>query len=169
MELTKYMKPLNLSSWDTMFNLDGYATWNGMRNPQITSYDQLFRNGIYESYTSTMLAEMSFNNGTKLMAIDGVSFIPDVIKKIIGGVNVLKKFQIDAPFVVMISIYGVKDAVIYSKTHFNWSRPFLGNEIYLPPAILPESEKDIYKTLKPYFDIIWQSVSENQSPEISYL
>lgn len=105
--LTKFMRPMNLSGWDEMYNVDGYATWSGMGKPKITSYDQLFRNGIYEVYTSTLFSE----------------------RDVVG-----------------------------------WGRPFLTDEIYLPPAIIPTYEADIYNLLKPTFDIIWQSVSENQSP-----
>jgi len=61
MGLLGLMKPMNLTGWDTMYNVDGFATWSGMHQPKITSYDQLCRNGVYEVYTSTMFAERSLN------------------------------------------------------------------------------------------------------------
>lgn len=160
--LSKFMRPINLSGWDEMYNVDGFATWSGMINPKIISYDQLFRNGIYEVYTSTLFSERALTTGGKITCMYGLPFIPDVLKKIDDGLIVLKKFQIEPPFIISLSLLGVKGAVIYSTT--SWSRPFFVDEIYLPPIIIPTFEADIYSLLKPIFDIIWQAVSENQSP-----
>jgi len=162
MGLSKFMRPMNLSGWDEMYNVDGFATWSGMNNPKIISYDQLFRNGIYEVYTSTLFGERDLTTGGKIICMYGQPFIPDVLKKVQEGLIVLKKFQIEPPFIISLSMIGMKGAVIYSTT--SWGRPFLVDEIYLPPTIIPTFEADIYSLLRPIFDIIWQAVSENQSP-----
>jgi hypothetical protein len=133
-----------------------------MGKPKITSYDQLFRNGIYEVYTSTLFSERALVDGRKIVCMYGYPFIPDVLKKITVALAVLKRYQIEPPFIVSISMLGIQGSVIYATT--SWGRPFLTDEIYLPPTIIPTYEADIYNLLKPTFDIIWQSVSENQSP-----
>ena len=164
MGITTKMMPMNLSGCDTMYNIDGFATWNGMGKPQITSYVQLFRNGIYEIYTSDLFEQRPIK-GKTLLCMYGENFIPEVLKKIDGGLAVLKSFQVESPFIISISLVGMKGGVIFSTP--KWGRPFLVDEIYLPPIIIPTYETDIYKQLKSNFDIIWQAAGENQSPTYS--
>ncbi len=165
MGLANIMKPMNLSGWDTMFNIDGFATWSGMGYDEIISYDQLFRNGIYEVYTSKLFEEQTmFRTDQTKLCLDGLNFIPEVIKKINDGLTVLNKFQVEPPFIISISMLGIKDCLIYPNQNHDFGRPFLIDEIYLPPTLIPTFESDIYKQLKPTFDIIWQAVANSQSP-----
>lgn len=162
MGLSTIMKPMNLRGWDTMFNVDGFATWSGMGHPQITSYDQLFRNGIYEIYTSTLFDERQLPDGRSILCMYGLPFIPEVLQKINDAFAVLKKFKIEPPFIISISMFGMRGGVIYSTS--SWGQPFMVDEIYFPATVIPTYEADLYRQLKPTFDIIWQSVAENQSP-----
>jgi hypothetical protein len=162
MGLTTIMRPMKIPGWEVMFNVDGFATWSGMSSPRVISYDQLFRNGIYEVYTSTLFEHTSLTNGGTQLRMYGPPFIPDVLQKIKDGLTVLKKFQIEPPFIIGMSMFGMQGGVIFSTQ--SWGRQFLVNEINLPPIVIPSYETDIYKQLKPTFDIIWQAVSENQSP-----
>lgn len=166
MDLTQIMRPIHLDAWDTMFNIDGFATWSGMNHSEIISYDQLFRNGIYEVYTSDLFEKFTLilRNNQEQLRLSGSSFIPLVLRKIKDGLTVLNKFQVEPPFIIAISMLGVKGGVIFSSQTRGWSRPFLIDEVYLPPILIPTFEADIYKLLKPTFDIIWQAVAESQSP-----
>lgn len=169
MKLSQLMKPMKVSGWDTMFNVDGFATWSNIRTPQIICYDQLFRNGIYEVYTSILFEEKDLNNGKTIAVMYGDTFIPEVVKKIQDSLEVLNKFEIEPPFLISITMLGMQGAVIYSYNGYSWGRPFLVNEIYLPQIVMPAYEANIYNLLRPIFDIIWQSVSEKQSPTYNYL
>ena len=76
--LSTIMKPMNLTGWDTMFNIDGFATWSGMIHTEIISYDQLFRNGIYEVYTSDLLKRSTLrlrDNQTQLRMMDRLLYL----------------------------------------------------------------------------------------------
>lgn len=163
MDLSGLMQPLYTSGWDRMFNIDGYATWTGKR-PKITSYNQIFRNGIYEIYTAGMFVRENLPNGESQLRMFGNTFISEIIEKIKNGLTVLQKFQIEPPFIISISLLGVQDGVIYYGPRY--TRPFMTNEIYIPSTIITNLESDIYEKLKPCFDILWQCVSENQSPPL---
>jgi hypothetical protein len=95
--------------------------------------------------------------------MDGNDFIKNVCSKIYEGFEVLKTFQVEPPFIISLSMIGIKDGVISSFRR--WSKPFKVNEIYLPPIVIPTFETNIYNQLKPVFDIIWQAVGENKSPD----
>jgi len=168
MKLSLLMRPMNVSGWDTMYNVDGFATWSSIRTSQIMCYDQLFRNGVYEVYTSTLFEEKILNDGKKLTVMYGNTFIPEVVKKVHDGLGVLNKLKIESPFLISITMLGMKGAVIYSPNSYSWGRPFLVDEIYLPQILIPGYEANIYNLLKPTFDIIWQSVSESQSPPYNF-
>lgn len=167
MDIITTMKPMYSSGWDFMFNLDGFSTFATSPDKlKIISYDQLIRNGVYETYTSKLVDNRE-SNGKTYRVIYGNAFILDILKKISSGLSVLKKFRIDPPFIISISINGVVGASIFSDGGYIFSRPFLVDEINLPPIVLPLFDTDIYKQLKPIFDIFWQSVSIPQSPQFS--
>lgn len=161
-DLSTIMRPLNCSGWDTMFNLDGYATFGGNRQ-KIISYDQLFRNGIYEAYTGQLIESYSPINGPIIDRISGAYFVKNVVDKLADGFKVLKTFRIEPPYVICISIHGMRGAVIFDLN--TWSKnPITVTEIILPPLLLLNIEVNLRKTLKPHFDIIWQAAGYSESP-----
>ncbi|MEI6348176.1 MAG: ATP-binding protein [Bacteroidota bacterium] len=162
MNLKTTMKPLFTSGWDSMYNLDGYATFSKTSDRQkIDGYDQIFRNGIYEAYTSRLFYQKEFNGKTVNCVYEN-EFIPITIEKIQNGLTVLRQFQLEPPFLICLSIHSVFDGAL--KGDRGYSRTFMTDEIVLPPIILPTYETDLYSHLKPNFDILWQSVGYSNSP-----
>lgn len=162
MNLTTTMKPLFTSGWDSMYNLDGYATFSKTSDRQkIDGYDQIFRNGIFEAYTSRLFHQNEVN-GKTVNCVNGNLFIPITIEKIQNGLTVLRQFQLEPPFLICLSIHSVFDGAIHGGR--GYSRSFMTDDIVLPPIILPTYETDLYSQLKPNFDILWQSVGYSNSP-----
>jgi len=164
MNLSSIMRPMYSSGWDRMFNLDGYASFSSSYDRQkIAGYDQIFRNGIFEVYTSKLFMEED-TNGRKVKCMYSSDFIPEVLEKVNAGLTSVQKFQIEPPFLICISFHGILGAAI--KGDRGLSRPFMVDEILLPPIVLPSFETDLYKQLKPNFDILWQSVGYSNSPTL---
>lgn len=162
--LSVLMEPFYSHGWDTIFNVDGFATWDGSANGDIISYNQILRNSVYEIYTAGLL-NVRRAGGNDYLILDEYDFIPDVVKKVNAGISVLREFHVEPPFLISFSIINVKGAFISSFHSPRLGRPFTIDELYLPPVILPTFESEIYKHLKPVFDIIWQAVSVNRSPD----
>ncbi len=163
------MQPLNCSSCEFMFNLDGFASFGIDREnrQKVISYDQLFRNGIYEVYTGHLIQEYTTNDGQVINRINGAYFVNDVINKITDGITVLKRFKVQPPYIICLSIHETRGAVMYDTN--TWSkRPIMATEVVLPPLFLQTIEVDIYKSLKPYFDIIWQASGYPKSPDYTF-
>lgn len=161
--LQNIMIPIYTNGCSPIYNLDGYASTSiGYGSSQIDSYDQLFRNGIYEVYTSNLFIQRKDAIGKIILGINDLDFIPNVLYKINDAFKVTKLYQIEPPFIISLSMCGIKDGVILNS--FRNSKPFSVDEIFLPSIIIPTYETDIYTQLKPVFDIIWQSVSFIQSP-----
>ena len=167
MGLSTIMKPMYCSGWDLMFNIDGVATFGISREERqkIISYDQLFRNGVYEAFTGQLIENYATTSGQTIKRISGAYFVKTVVDKITESFKVLKSFNVDAPYIICISLFETQGAVIYDGN--NWSRPILTNEIKLPPLFLLTSEVDLYKVLKSNFDILWQASGYSQSPAYS--
>jgi len=147
------MRPLYSSGWDKMYNIDGYATFSNSGDRQtITSYNQIFRNGIYEVYTS----ELFYENRNQKLAFDGQSMIEETIRGITDALTVLNHLQVEPPFLISFSFHNVLGRVMDNDRSY-YNREFKQNEIIFPLILIPSYESDIYSLLKPNFDILWQS------------
>lgn len=164
MQLSTTMRPMYCGGWDTMYNLDGYASFSTSSDRKlIDGYDQIFRNGIYEVYTARLFEQVLNNNTNQnVNCLYGSTFVKETLEKVNDALTVLKKFHIEAPFIVCISIHSILGGAIKGDRGF--SRTFMTDEILLPPIVLPTYETELYKHLKPNFDILWQSVGYSSSP-----
>tara|TARA_R110002073_G_scaffold336034_1_gene529964 strand:+ start:3184 stop:4353 length:1170 start_codon:yes stop_codon:yes gene_type:complete len=157
------MRPIGTTGWDKMYNIDGYATFTTSSDrQQITSYNQIFRNGIYEAYTS----ELFFEDRNGNIAFNGMSMIKETLRTITEGLKVLNHMQFEPPFLVSFSFHNVLGKLLYNDASF-YSRPFKQNEIIFPLILIPTYESDIYSLIKPNFDILWQSFGFAKSIEFN--
>ena len=151
------MRPIGTTGWDKMYNIDGYATFTTSSDrQQITSYNQIFRNGIYEAYTSELFFEDR----------NGKAMIEETLRTISEGLKVLNHMQFEPPFLVSFSFHNVLGKLLYNDASF-YSRPFRQNEIIFPLILIPTYESDIYSLIKPNFDILWQSFGFAKSIEFN--
>lgn len=161
MGITTMMRPVQTSGWDHLHNADGFATFAKHYTGPVYSYDQLIRNGVYEIYTSGIFLSTELS-GKVVNCLYRDYIIPTIMEKVKDGLLVLKKFQIEAPVLIGISILNVLGGAIKSEMYF--SKPFTTNDILLPLTIVPTSDADIYQHLKPIFDLIWQSAGMPKAP-----
>lgn len=163
-QLATTMRPMSSNGWDHMHNFDGYATFTkSLDRMKIDGYNQVFRNGIYEVYTARQF-EAAIRNGTNINDLYGDTFISETLEKVSSGLTVLKQFHIEPPFLICISIHGILGGTI--RANGRPSRPFMIDDILLPPILLPEYETDLYTKLKPVFDILWQAAAYPSSSRL---
>jgi hypothetical protein len=158
------MRPIGSSGWDKMYNIDGFATFDtSYDRKQITSYNQIFRNGIYEAYTT----ELFFEDRNGNYAFNGMDMIKETVRSVDEGLNVLNHMQFEPPFLVSFSFHNVLGKLLYNEVS-HYSRAFKQNEIIFPLILIPTYESDIYSLIKPNFDILWQSFGFAKSIEINF-
>jgi hypothetical protein len=161
--LSTKMRPIYASGWDRMYNIDGFATFATSSDRQtITSYNQIFRNGVYEVYSSELFYKTRHNNQ---LGFDGQSIIKEIIRNVEEGLFVLKEMKVEPPFLISFSFHNVLGKIM-DNDRSSYIRSFKQNEILFPLILFPTYETDIKMSLKPNFDILWQSFGFSKSPEI---
>lgn len=156
------MRPVYAHSWDRMYNIDGYASYTTTSDRQnISSYNQIFRNGVYEIYSS----ELFYENRNNKIGFDGPSMMEETVKSIKDALKVLNHLEVEPPFLISFSFHNVLGKVM-NNDRSHYTREFKQNEIIFPLILVPNYEADIYSLLKPNFDILWQSFGFSKSIEI---
>ena len=156
------MKPFNELSWDPMYNIDGYATFSRtLDRLQISSYNQIFRNGIYEVYTSGLFHQTQ----TGKEGFNGKLMIQETIQCINEALLVLKQQQVEPPFLISFSFHNVLGKIMVNENNYI-NREFKQNDIVFPLILVPNYESDIYSLIKPNLDILWQSFGYSESIKI---
>jgi hypothetical protein len=158
---TLNMRPIYSNGLNKMYNIDGYATFSTTHDRQkVSSYNQIFRNGIYEIYTS----ELFYENRKSLKAFDGKSMIEETIRSLTEALSVLNQLKVEPPFLISFSFHNVLGNVMDNERS-HYYREFKQNEIVFPLILVPGYKSNIYSLLKPNFDILWQSFGFPKSIE----
>jgi hypothetical protein len=138
--------------WNGRYNLDGYLTYSKAKDiGEANSYVQLFRNGILEAVECSLL-------GNSNLKIPHVVFEEDIMNAFKSYISILEKLNVGMPIFAFLTLVDVKG---YSMaTDPSWI--FRGNTIdkdvlSLPEIVTENSEFEVDKVLKPWFDIIWNA------------
>jgi hypothetical protein len=156
------------NGYTRVYNLDGYVTYRKNRRIGLTvSYNQYFRNGIIEFYTSS-LRWQSDGSSPQFQHFFGYPMLDATINQIQKGLQTLKYLQIEAPFLIYISIYDTFNTYLISGVSGNVIGLFDRDLIALPPITINETELnsiDIFPKLKNHFDTIWQAAGASEAPD----
>lgn len=156
------MKPFSAHGWDKMYNIDGFATYSTTSDRQkVSSYNQIFRNGIYEAYSS----ELFYQTRSGAQGFDPINFMQETVETINNGLFVLNQLEIAAPFYIAFSLHNIMHKVIDTERSY-YIQKFRNEELILPFVLLEDYATDIKQSLKYSFDIMYQSVGFEKSPEI---
>jgi len=165
-KLITQMRPFAYGSssnnWDYMYNIDGFATFSSAYQIGIpTSYNQLFRNGIFEIYSSNIF----YDTYHQKPGFNGEKLIKQITESIKQGIDTLEIINIDSPFFVSFSFRNVKGKIMDSQSSLKVPE-FIKNDIDFPFIQIPTRDSDIKKLLKPSFDILFQIFGKSGSPDI---
>ncbi len=161
--LGEKMIPIRSSGLDYRHNLEGFMTFSVNHEEIPYSYCQLFRNGILEFYTSHMHVQRE--KQPEILDLFGQLIENATIDYVNRSFEILKYFQIEAPYIVMISLFDIKNGVLYFQDHWQSVSSEINQEkLLLPPTIIYDQQVDLAKELKKVFDIMWQTGNMPKSP-----
>jgi predicted HTH transcriptional regulator len=140
--------PIYSSGRDERINLDGLLKYSK------NTYIQIYRNGIIEAVTSSMLHQDS-----KLIAHK--AFEEEIIKSLESYLDVMKNIDIMPPIAVFLTLTGIKGYRVTDGSRFCNEReevyPIDRDILQLPEALVESYDIKPESVLKPMFDLIWNA------------
>lgn len=147
------MRPMQARGLVTHFNYDGMITFSSVEK-YAYSYVQVFRNGCLEA-GETLLLEL--RDGRKY--IPGGAFEREVIQCGERMVGLLKRMEVEPPYVVMLSFLGVHGYSLFvgamrwqSNTH-----QIERQDLYLEDVVIQDAAQDFSRVIRPAFDQVWNA------------
>jgi len=156
-QLEFYIPLLWTNGGGKRFNLDGLLRYDNSYKP---SYCQIYRNGIIESAVSNFLFKLEEKN-----CIPSITYEKEIIEKIKIYSDFLIKLEVLPPFVIFISMLGIKGSfmgVDKRKRAIVNLESFNKDNILLPDILIESKEvltdcQSIAKKIRPIFNIVWNA------------
>ncbi len=159
------IRPMQARGLVSHFNFDGMITFSSVEK-YAYSYVQVFRNGCMEA-GETLLLEL--RDGRKY--IPGVAFEREIIQCGERMVALLKRLEVDPPYVVMLSFLGVRGYSLFVGA-MRWqsnAHQIERDDLYLDDVLIQDEKQDFSRVIRPAFDQVWNSCgwpkSMNYDPE----
>jgi hypothetical protein len=126
------------------------------------TYNQLFRNGVIELYSQHF--HSSGNNNE--LVFYGTHFENEVIRCLKSTLDFYEKVGISPPFVISISIFGLKDYHMDPPSRFIYRTGpgFLKSDYQFPSLSILEVPGQVDQILHDIFDVLWQTAGFESSP-----
>ncbi len=161
-ELSLYdIEPIRSSPFSKRYNIDGLLTFSSFRGKDRSySYVQLYRNGIIEAVDTRLLWS---RNNDKFIPITKIE--RNLIEYIPKYIEVYKKFNIDTPIFLFLTLIDVKDYIISEnkKWWFDEIFPIDRDIVLIPEIIIEEYDFDPPQLLKPILDSVWNACGFERS------
>jgi hypothetical protein len=169
-KLVQALAPFGDTGGNHRFNADGWCFYNSGPTGRFENYVQWFRFGGLEGYSSRFMQEPppGGTQSTRLLharwiAESTVEFVDRAVK---ASHQLL---AVDPPFGVSLALFGVRSAHIPGAQGFMDGQPIDQNKIAFPLEVVEDLNTDVYETLRPLFDILWQSGGYVGAPQIPRL
>jgi hypothetical protein len=168
-ELAHLLTPLGASGYNQRINLDGLLNYSTglLRQPGFDAYLQLYHNGIIETVDASIL---STNVDEKL--IPSTYFARKLIAHVPQYLIVLQKLGISPPFIVMLTLIGVKGHRLAVNPRLVGGAA-VDRDILLIPEITLDGFQCSSEHLRPLLDSVWNAAgwlqSLNFDPDGRYL
>jgi len=154
-DVARFMIPFTCAGGHPSYNAEGFACIFKDNNGEIMGYDQILRNGLYESYRA---AEAESQEANKYY------FHHNTLKgelniKISNIIQALLEINKKGPYQVYLNYTDIENAYIYDNRSKAKIDGFNVNSLSLPIITIEESDDEIAisKKLNPIMDIIWQA------------
>jgi hypothetical protein len=155
----EFLMPLHSRGWDPHFNFDGFVVAHTVGGGEYSSYVQVFRNGAVEAVESAM---MDKDDGRRL--IPSQLYEEEILNGLDRYLKLLSKVEIQPPYVVMLSLLGIRGFVMGTSRRPMFRRACIDrDDLVLPDRVLLDVSEPLDRFMQPLFDSVWQSFGFEQS------
>lgn len=155
------IQPIGATGFSRRLNLDGFLSYTG-RDSECHGYCQVFRNGVFE-----FVDTKSFGRNQEIgLFLPSELYERRIIHAATACMTVLQSLDIETPVLVMLSLIGVKGmrlGVDSWRFDFDGLRPLEQQHLILPEVSINDFSCDISASLRPLFDLVWQSFGLRRS------
>ncbi|MBO6741173.1 MAG: ATP-binding protein [Phycisphaerales bacterium] len=164
LEHYQHFWPMGSGGGDRRLTFDGLltssASYHSDDRSVASSYCQLFRDGRVESVAD--IQGRSLAGPTP--QIPSLWYEKNVLESAYKYMTALKMLGHDYPFMIALSLIGVKGMTMAIHASFMYDQRFIDRDnLLLPDILLEEAPEDFAHAFKPMFDQIWNSVGLEQS------
>ncbi len=155
------IQPMDSSNFDKRYNIDGLLTFSKFPGKTRSfSYVQLYRNGIIEAVNSYLLWSDSDEKIIPITALERV-----LIEAVQRHIEVYKKFNIETPVFLFLTLIEVKDYVFPKDRKLSIYEvfPIDRDIVQIPEIIIEDYNFNPSQLLKPIFDSIWNACGFERS------
>ena len=148
-----FMRPMDAHGINTQFNWDGLMMFSSVEK-YAYSHFQLFRNGCLEACNGSMLEQKD-----DLKLFPASRFEPEVITCGNRMIELLRRLQIEPPYVARLSFLGVKGYSIFVGP-LRWQpqiHKIEHDHLFLDDVIVERSDVSFSRVMRPAFDRVWNA------------
>src|SRR5271157_1039613 len=145
---------LATDGWSPRLNFDGFLSYSEARTPTaITTYVELFRNGIIEAALDSIHFE---SNGHAFLA---TSFYErNLLRNLSLYLEGYKWLSIRTPIWALLTLTGVKGvSILPPHGYVDIPFPIDRDILYLPEIVIEDPDQPVAELLRPAFDLIWNA------------
>lgn len=155
------IQPISSRTFDKRYNIDGLLTFSYFSGRKRSfSYVQLYRNAIIEAVNSYLLWTDINDKTIKITVIE-----KELINIVQRFIEVYKKFNIDPPVFLFLTLVDVKDYHISTRNEFrdHEAYPIDRDIIQIQEIIIEDLNFEPSQLLKPIFDSLWNACGLERS------
>jgi hypothetical protein len=161
-ELTLDFRPIAASGWDHRYTLDGFVTYDrDYENKTLNnSYCLVFFDGVVEAVYSNILRVKGGLKPKKgeTAFIASIAYEKQIIEAIKNYFIGYRKFGIETPMVVSMTLLGCKGAYMWTDFASGLdSHPIDRDVAILPQVQIGSLDADIPTMMRPIFDAVWNA------------
>ncbi|MGH2692434.1 MAG: AlbA family DNA-binding domain-containing protein [Actinomycetota bacterium] len=140
------------------YNLDGLVTYLGEGEGRVTSYVQVFRNGVIEAADSySVVGRLGPDD-----VIPSKTFEQKVLDAVPPLMEALRFMKVEPPVMLMLSLVGVKG--IRMGLARGTSDPIDRDVLLIPEALVEAYPDDPAPLMHPLIDVVWNACGLERSP-----
>ena len=155
------IQPIGSSTFDKRYNIDGLLTFSYFSGKKRSfSYVQLYRNAIIEAVDTYLIWSGIEDKTIPITAVEN-----ELIQAVQRYIEVYRKFNIDAPIFLFLTLIDVKEFRI-SRGKILWINekyPIDREIVQIPEIIIEDYNFEPSQLLKPIFDSIWNACGFERS------
>ncbi len=138
------------------FNIDGFVAFCPTETGPVPAYLQLYRNGLIETVTSTMIRPMTEGGPPVLPSLGFANQLNAVVKR---AKRLMTSLSVEPPASLFVSLLGVRSAMLgidFGRMG-HYPKPFGRDNVLFREILLTDWDgDDAYVILKPLLDEVWQ-------------